>query len=160
MWKFHLSLNPIGKLWAFSIFSSRTFCFGIHTCHRRVYIYIYSLLYVICVQRLIYFYQSVRMSFRIFHVPVKFRTICDEVILLSTDEGHIWFPLVMFSTLIIRVVWIYEWFIIALILSLVLEAFFSLVWSFTVTAPWLRFVLIYISYWIVPNSSNQFVRQI
>ena len=159
MWKFHLSLNPIGKLWAFSIIYSRTFCFGRHTFHRRVYIY---LLTFICTffQRLIYFYQSIRTSFRIFHVPVKFRTICDEVILWSTAEGHIWFPTVTFSTLIIRVVWIYEWFIIALILSLVLEAFFSLVWSTTVTAHWLRFVLIYISYLIVPSSSNQFARQI
>ena len=70
--KSHPSLkNPIGWLRAVSKISSRTFFIVTHTCHRPVYL-LWIILICAVVWRLIYFNWSVRTSFRIFLVPVKF----------------------------------------------------------------------------------------
>ena len=92
------------------------------------------------------FCWSIRTRFRPFCVPVKFifrifqfRTIIDEVILRSTSGVRIWRTTFTFSTLIFRVVWIKWWteFLVALILSMFIKSFFSLLWSSTMTPPWL-----------------------
>ena len=54
---------------------------------------------------------------------VRFWTIYDEMIIQSTTKARIWFPTVTFSTLIIRVAWIEGWFLMALILSMLINAF-------------------------------------
>ena len=82
--------------------------------------------------------------FRLFFFPVNFfirsvhfQTICDEMILRSISEARIWFPTVTFVTLITRVTWIEEWFLIDIFISLLLKAFLGWAWSSTMTAPWL-----------------------
>ena len=123
--------------------SSGYFCIGRHMCHICVYL---MLLVFICTVfwRLIYFYQSLYTSFRNTRVPVnfliqsvRFRKICNEMILRSTSEARIWFPTLTLSMFIIRVKWIEVWFIMSLILFMFLKAVSSCVWTSSVTAPWL-----------------------
>ena len=128
---------------AVSIIYFRTFCIGIHTCIRDVYILWLAFVYTV-LWRLIYFCQCVCTGFRIFRVPVKFliqiirfRTIFDEIILQSTSEARIWFPTITFITLIIGVAWIKGWFLMAFSLYLLLKVFLSWAWTSKVTEPWL-----------------------
>ena len=104
-------------------------------------------------RRLIYLHRYVRTIFSIFHVPVnflirsvRFRNICNEMILWYTSEARIWFPTVKFITLIIRVAWIKGWFLFLLLL----KEFLSWVWNYKVTSPWLiKICSLRISYRIV-----------
>ena len=135
--------------------SSRYFCIGIHTCHRHVYLLWLALICTV-VWFLIYFCRSVRMTFRLFHIPVNFlfrgvwfQKICNEVILQSISEACIWFLTVTFRTLIVRVVLNEGLFLIVLISSLLFKTFFFLVWSSTLTAPWLRKLLSFCVYYLI-----------
>ena len=141
--KSHLILNPIGQLQAVSIIYSRTFYIGKHMNHRRVYLW---LLDFVCTffRCLIYFLQSVCISFRLFRVPVnfifwsvRFRKSFNEMILWSTSEARIWFLTITLITLIVRFPCIKGWFLIAFLLFLFSKAFFSWVYTSTVNAPWL-----------------------
>ena len=120
------------------------YCIRIHMCHRHIYLLLFTLIFIVF-QGLIYFCLYVCTHFMLFCVPVnllirsvRFRWICDEIILWFVYESRIWFPTVTLSTLIIRVAWIEWWFLMALFLSLFLVSFFSWIWTSTVTAPWLR----------------------
>ena len=120
--------------WSFTIclqISSRYFRIGIHTWHRCLHL-LWLSLFCTVFWRLINFHRSIRTSFRIFHVPLKFliqsiqfRKICDEMILRSTSETIIWFPNVAFVTLVIVVSFIGGYLLIALILSIFLKSFLS-----------------------------------
>ena len=128
-------LNSIGRLLSVSKISSRTFCIGRHTCHRRVHLMQLAFVYTVF-QCLIYFLLSVRTSFRILCVQVNFliqsfwfQNSCNEVILWSTSEACTWFPTITFITIIVRVPWIKGWFLIELFLSLLIKEFLSWVWT-------------------------------
>ena len=125
------------------IISSRTLCIGRNTFHRQV-----NLLWFVFIcadfRCVIYFLWSIHTSFSILRIPenflicsVRFREICNEMILLSTSEAHIWFPTITFITIIIIVSRIGGWFIIAFFLFLFLKKFLSWAQTYTMTAPWL-----------------------
>ena len=133
----------------------------------NAYTFCYSLWYVPFSDVLSIFCQSVHAILQLLRVlvnfiiqSVRFWKISNEIILQSTSEARIMFPDDMFSTLIIRIELIIGWFIMSLILSLLLKAFFSCVWISTVTTPWLIKMLSLYFLLGYPNSNNQFARQI
>ena len=80
----------------------------------------------------------------------QLQTIWNPVMLLSTSEARILILIVKFSTFIFSVAWIERWigFIFALSFSILPKTLFSLVWSSTITAPWVRKVCYFCSsYW-------------
>ena len=129
---------------AVSIIYSINLCIGRHTCHR--YVYLLWLAFICNIfQRLIYLLRSECTSFRLLRDPVnfiiwsvRFRKICDEMILRSISEACIWFLTVKFIRLIIRFAWIKGWFILAHLLFLFLKVFIRWLWTYIVTALWLR----------------------
>ena len=136
---------------AVSKISSRNLCIGRHTCHRRVYLLWLDFICAVF-RRLIYFLWCLRLFYvpvNLFIRSVQYLTICNKIILRSTSEAHIWFPLVAFILIIIRVAWIGGLFLIAFLLSLLLKSFLGWVWTSTVTALWLsKMFSIFISYLI------------
>ena len=148
--KSHLSLKYNWLVASCFQISSSDFFIGIHTYHRRVYLRWLTLICAI-LWRLIYFHWSVLTSLRILSVPVnfliwsvQFLTICNEMILRYTFEACICFLPITFITLIIRVARIEGWFLIAFLLSLLLNSFLSWVWISILTAPWLRKIISFI----------------
>ena len=143
-----LHVAPEFKIQLFSCELSPVFFVNFHigrlTYNRRVYLLWLSFICTIF-WLLIHFIWYVCTSFKIFRVPVnfliwcvRFRKICNEMILWSTSEAHIWFLTVAFITLTIILVWIKSWFLIALYLLLLLKSFTNWEWTSTVTAPWLK----------------------
>ena len=154
MWQVAPESKKIGQLRDISNIASRTLWIGIHTWHRRVYLLWFVLICTVF-QRLIYFCQCVRTSFRLFCVPVNFifrsvlfKKICDEMILQSTSESSIWVLTIVFSTLFIIFQLMEGWFLIALLLYLLIYRL-SWMWNSTATTPWLsKNISFYISYLI------------
>ena len=106
-------------------------------------------------------------EFRLFCDPltfyfwsIRFWKIYDEIILQSTSEALIWFQIVVFITLIIRVAWMNGWFRISCFLLMQLKVFLRWVISSTVTAPWLREFYYYYFLLNRSNSNNQSGSQI
>ena len=138
-----------------SIIASRNLCIVRHTCHRRVHLL--WLAFICTVFQLpTYFLWSVCTIFGIFCVPASFLIQgvwfwgnFDKMILRSTSEARIWFLAVTLITLIIRVELIKGWFIIHFLLFLLIKAFLSGVWTYTMNSYLLRKVYpLIISYWI------------
>ena len=135
-------------------------------CH--TWVYLLQLVFVSTVfWRLIFFSWYIRISLRIFYVPVKFifqcvlfLTIYYEIIFLSTSVARIFFLSVMFITNINWVVWFKGSFLIAFFFHCCLHHF-SVEWE---PPQWLHldWKKLLSSYFLpnFPRSNNQFVSQI
>ena len=114
---------------AVSIIPSRSLYIGRHMCHKHLYVLWIAFICTVLLS-LIYFRQSACTISMVFRVSVnflirsvRFRKICNQMILQSTSEAHIWFPTITFITFIIRVVWIKGWLLTAFFFQCCLNNF-------------------------------------
>ena len=125
-------------MWDVSKISSRTLFIWIHLWHKRVY-FLRLILFCTLLQCSIYFFQNVRTSFWLVHIPEQlflflwFRKICNIVTLWSASETHIWISTFVFITFILA--WIKRWTEIFINFSFyfLLKNIFSLMISSTIS---------------------------